>query len=381
VFARHWNLLAAAAENVARNRRGYAVAAAGLIAGLAPLLCGVAVSEGVKADALAAVDSGADVYCAWDAFGRNAPMPIEQLEALKALPGVERVVPRIIGQVQLGGELPVVVGVPFEALRGQSFALDGALPSSGGEVLIGCELARVLELAPGATIALESDTIRLFKVSGVMRSTSSLWSAKAIVCDLAEASQVFGDAQHVSDACVYTRSGYTELVAEAALRLDPRFRAQTKPFVASYVAHGMTLREGLFTALFALALALAIPSFAVLSYMGASPRRREIGLLKSEGWSTFDVLEMVALENLLVSLFAASAALSIALLWLQVLRAPLIAPLFLAELPAFPDIAIPSRFLPLPALLAFVFSVVVTMTGSIYTTWRTSITRPVDVLR
>jgi ABC-type antimicrobial peptide transport system permease subunit len=115
--------------------------------------------------------------------------------------------------------------------------------------------------------------------------------------------------------------------------------------------------------------------------MGASPRRREIGLLKSEGWSTFDVLEMVALENLLVSLFAAGAALSIALVWLHVLRAPLIAPLFLAELPAFPDIAIPSRFLPLPALLAFVFSVVVTMTGSIYTTWRTSITRPVDVLR
>jgi ABC-type lipoprotein release transport system permease subunit len=255
------------------------------------------------------------------------------------------------------------------------------MPAGGDEVLIGCELARALELKPGATIALESDTIRLFKVAGVIGATSSLWSAKAIVCDLDEAALVFGDTQHVTDACVYTRAGYAERVAEDALRLDPRFRAQTKPFVASYVASGMTLREGLFTALFALALALAIPSFAVLSYMGASPRRREIGLLKSEGWSTFDVLEMVALENLLVSLFAAGAALLIALVWLHALRAPWIASLFLAELPAFPEIAIPSRFLPLPALLALVFSLVVTMTGSIYTTWRTSITRPVDVLR
>jgi ABC-type lipoprotein release transport system permease subunit len=381
VLARHGNLLAAAAENVARNGRGYAVAAAALIAGLVPLLCGVAISEGIKADALASVNSGADVYCAWTAFGRNAPMPREKLDALRKLPGVERAVPRIVGQVELGGELPVVVGIPLEVLREHPPEIDGELPQTSEGVLIGCELARVLDSKVGATIALESDSIRLFKVTGVMRSTSSLWSAKAIVCDLGEAAQVFGDAEHVTDVCLYTRAGYGELVADAAARLDPHLRVQSKPFVAKYVEHGMARREGIFTALFAFALALAIPAFAVLTYMGHSPRRREIGLLKSEGWSTFDVLEMVALENVLVSLLAAASALAIALFWLEVLRAPLIASLFVAELPAFPDIAIPSRFTPVPALLALVFSIVVTMTGSIYTTWRTSIARPADVLR
>ncbi len=42
---------------------------------------------------------------------------------------------------------------------------------------------------------------------------------------------------------------------------------------------------------------------------------------------------------------------------------------------------IPSQFLALPFLLSLTFSLAVTMTGSIFTTWRTAISRPVEVLR
>ena len=47
MFARHRNLALAAAENVARNARGYLVAALGLVLGLTLLLSGVAISEGL----------------------------------------------------------------------------------------------------------------------------------------------------------------------------------------------------------------------------------------------------------------------------------------------------------------------------------------------
>jgi hypothetical protein len=93
------------------------------------------------------------------------------------------------------------------------------------------------------------------------------------------------------------------------------------------------------------------------------------------------VLVLVAFENLLVSLLAAGAALLAAELWVGLLRAPLIAPFFLPDLPLFPQITIPTRFLPLPALLAFLFSVTVTMSGSLLATWRTASTRPGEVLR
>lgn len=381
MLARHLNLLRFAAENLARNARGYVVAGLGLLLASTLLLSGIAISEGLKQQALAAVRSGADVYCGWDRFGRDAALPRVELERLEGIEGVERAVPRIIGRAPLAGQLAVVIGVPLAELERHALELEGALPRSGSEVLIGSELARETGLVPGAQLALEAETIRLFRVAGVVRSSSALWSAKAVVCELSEAAQVFGDAEHVSDVCLYTRAGYEQLVAEAVTRLDRRFRVQTRTLVGEYVVRGMNLREGVFTLLWALALALAIPAFAVLSFQGLSPRRREIGLLKAEGWATGEVMEMVALENLLVSALIAGGSLILALIWVELLRAPLIAPFFLADLPLFPAIDIPARFTPLPPILALVFSLTVTMTGSIWGTWRAATTRPVEVLR
>lgn len=357
------------------------MAVSGLVLALTFALSGVAISEGLKAEALEAVEVGADVYCTWDMFGRDAPVPREQAARLQAIDGVTRAVPRIIGRVRLGDELVIVVGVPFAEIHGQSIAIEGRMPESEADVLVGRELARSLGLTPGKSIALSANTSRVFTVAGIVSATSSLWSSKAIVLELDEAEALFGERAHVSDVCLYTRAGYASLVAEKVARMDRRFRVQTKSLVSSYVMHGMTLREGAFTVVWAVVLAVAIPSFAVMTYLGQTPRRREIGLLKAEGWRTIDVLEMVAMENLVLSILASAGSLLLALIWVRWLRAPLIGSFLIAELPLFPAMVIPSRFLPVPVLMSFAFSLVVTMTGSVYATWRTAITNPVEVLR
>jgi ABC-type lipoprotein release transport system permease subunit len=381
VLARHWNLASLAAENVARNGRGYAVAAAGLVLVLALFIAGVAISEGVKTQALDSIASGADVYCTWNVFGRDAAVPREAVAQLERVEGVLRAVPRIVGRAPLGGEIALVIGVPLSALEGQPIPLRGALPNSPAQVLVGCELARSLGLAPGAHVALEADTLRVFEVSGIVDGTAALWSAKALLCDLAEAQEVFGEREHVSDVCLYTRPGYAELVAQSVPRLDARFRVQTRSLVEAYVQRGMTLREGVFSVLLALVIAVAIPAYAITTWLGHAPRRREIALYKVEGWATVDVLELVFFENLLVSLAAAATALLIALIFVRALNAPLIAPFFLPDLPLVPEVRVPARFTPLPAVAAFVLSAAVTMTGSIWSTWRTAVARPSEVLR
>jgi len=381
VLARHANLLAAAAGNVARNPLGYAVAAAGLVLGSSLLLTGVAIGEGVRREALTAVRAGADVYCSWDAFGRDAPVPREEIARLRSIPGVQEAVPRIVGRTSLAEEWAVLIGVPLDRLREKRVPVEGALPGGVDEVVIGSDLAHRTGYGVGDRVTLEGETVRVFRISGIVSSTASLWSSKAIVCDLEEAALVFAEEDRVSDVCLYTRPGYETLVAEAVERLDSRFRVQTRELVESYVSRGTTLREGALAAVSCLALVLAIPSFAVLTFMGRVPRRREIGLLKAEGWSLADVLEMVVLENLVVSVAAAGASLLIALVWVRALDAPLVGPLFLPELPLFPSRRIPSAFTPLPPILALVFSTTVTLTGSLATTWRTAITRPVEALR
>ena len=113
MLARHVSLLLLAAENVARNPRGYAVAASGLVAGLALLLCGVAIGEGLKLEALESVKSGANVYCTWDMFGRDAPVPRAKVEELARLDGVVRAVPILLGLgvEELSVSLPAIPSV------------------------------------------------------------------------------------------------------------------------------------------------------------------------------------------------------------------------------------------------------------------------------
>jgi ABC-type lipoprotein release transport system permease subunit len=381
MVARARNLLLAAAENLARNGAGYAVAAAALVLGLTLLLCGVAIGEGLKRESLATVDAGADLYVTSDLFGRDAAVAAVQAGALARIDGVLEVVPRIVGRVALGDRIALVVGVPLARLAARPIALRGALPSSPDQVLLGCELARALGIEPGMRVALESDLLRLFVVSGVVEGSASFWSAKAVVCDLPEAALLFGESERVSDLCLYVRAGYEARVAEAITRLDPRLRVQTRSLVLAWVERGMTMREGVFTILFALMLALAIAAFAIVTWFGATPRRREIAVRKAEGWTTGDVLALVAFENLLVAAAAAGLSLLLALSWVELLRAPLIAPFFLPDLPMFPKIHVPARFTPIPALLAFCLALAVTMSGSILATWRTAVTRPAEVLR
>lgn len=382
--ARHWNLALAAAGNVARNPRGTLVAASGLVVVLTLLVAGFAISEGQRAESLAALDAGPGVFCTWDVFGRDAAVPLEAVGRLASVGGVQRIVPRVVGRIDLDGRIATVLGVPLSELRREDVVrvqVDGALPSAPDEVLVGVELARALGLKVGSTLALDAHLLRLFTVSGITHSTAPLWSAKAIVCDLTEAQQVFGDDQHVSDVCVYVRDGSEGLVAEAIQREDRRFRVQTRDLVARFFVRGHELRGGTFAALFAVALALAVPTFATLSYLGATPRRREIGLLKAEGWSTAEVLEMVALESALVGLGVATLAFALAVFFVRVLGAPLLATYFVADLGAFPEARIPARFTPAMLIAAVALGVTVTLSGSLWTSWRTARTRPIEVLQ
>ncbi len=381
MFQAHWNLLHIASHNVASNLRTYGVASLGLILPLVLLLSGVAISEGLKLDALAAVDAGADLYCTWDVFGRDAALPRDRMEALSEIAGVQRVVPRIIGRVRVADQFVMVIGLPPEVLSDERWPISGSAPRRSAEVLIGHELARAVGWRVGSRIVLDAQALRVFTVSGIVDRTSALYSSKAIMCGIDEAAIVFGEAGLVSDVCLYTRAGYEGLIAEEIGRIDARYRVQTKMLVRQYVGHGMTVREGIFSLMFALGLALAIPTFAVLTYQGSTPRRREIGLLRLTGWRVVDVLEMVVLENVIVSVLSAGVALLLSLIWVTVFRAPLVAPFLIADLPTFPEMDIPSRFAPLPAFLAVMFCVVVTMTGSVFSTWRTSLARPVEVLR
>ncbi len=165
----------------------------------------------------------------------------------------------------------------------------------------------------------------------------------------------------------------------AAESIRPRVTAREE--LEALLPSGLLHREGIFTLHFVLAFAVGIVVVLVTSGVGLAERRREIGILKAMGWQTDEVLLRSLVESFLLSLAGASVAILLAFLWLRGLNGYGIAGVFLAGVDTEPGFPVPFRLTPVPALLAYVISFVVVMSGSLYSAWRAAIVAPSEAMR
>jgi len=112
-------------------------------------LVGAALAKGIEAEAEASARYGADLYVRGSQFGRPVPLPLSAVEDVAAAhPGVERVVPRIVGEVFLGKEQIrcVLVGVRAQDYPDWAACVEGNPPAEGGphQLVLGTTLARRL---------------------------------------------------------------------------------------------------------------------------------------------------------------------------------------------------------------------------------------------
>jgi ABC-type antimicrobial peptide transport system permease subunit len=126
---------------------------------------------------------------------------------------------------------------------------------------------------------------------------------------------------------------------------------------------------------------VAILLLLVTSGLGLAERRREIGILKATGWQTDEILLRGGVESLALALGAACFSLLLAWIWLRFGNGFAIAGIFLAGVGTVPDFPLPFRLTPVPALLAFVLSFAVILTGTLYSSWRAAIAPPREAIR
>ena len=147
--------------------------------------------------------------------------------------------------------------------------------------------------------------------------------------------------------------------------------------VELYFKKGFMLKEGIFSALYLVALSLGVPAILVASGFGLSERKKEIGIMKATGWNTLEVLEVISFEQLLISLLGATIAILLSILWVKGFNGVFIAQFFVAEITMLPKFTLPARFLPLPCMLSFFFAFILTMAGNVYSSWRALTESPV----
>lgn len=388
---KHLNILYAAAGNVARHKLRSIVVMLCLVAVLFPFISAIAILEGVKAQSRISVTEGADIYVTMDMFGRNGVIPIEMAEAMKQIPGVTKAVPRAIGRIYIGGKLAVLLGITDDEKPSSMNFIKGSLPKTG-EIVIGKGLAEYLNLEVGKELNIGTRVVafvenepyiikKMYRVSGIFDSQSGIWASNLVLMDLDEAVSVFEMEAFATDIGLHVRPGYEAAVSRSLQKMSPFFRIQTKGLVKTYIERGFNMKGGIFAALYVLAFALTIPAILVTSGFGLSERRKEIGILKAGGWHTHEVLEMVFLENIMLALISAPAAFILSFIWIKLFNAPFIAPLFIPGVESIPPFPVPSRFMPLPFVLSFFFALLLTMAGSIYSTWRAAIVPPAEAMK
>ena len=364
-----------------------------LLVVLVPYLTGLGVSQGMQAEAELSIEAGADLYVSGEQLGRAAAIPFEMVSDIRAIEGVQHVSPRIVGNVTLGrnNEHAVVVGIPAERFPESVNCIEGRLfsPHSVGELVVGSELARRLKLKPGDLLppfyhSRHGD--RISQVVGLFRSDASLWQSHVILTSLETAAEVFDQVGQATDLLVDCRDGYDASVRKQILRIVPehsaiRYRVVGRDELAAVLPRGLLHREGIFNLHFLLAFVAGGLVVLVTSGFGLSERRREIGILKALGWQTDEILLRSLVESFLLSLLGAALSIVLAFVWLRGLNGVFVASIFLAEVDAYPGFPIPFQLTAMPAILAFIFSFVMVMTGTLYSTWRAAIVSPSRAMR
>ena len=386
----HWNLLCAACGNLVRFLPRTVVVLLCLVAVIFPFLTALTLSEGIKFQSAISVDEGADFYITGNAAGSSIPLPREDLERFMALEGVARVVPRIVGRTYVVDRVITIVGLPVDAMPPSAVGLDqGETIRKSGDVLVGSSIRKKYDLGSGTDFRFPIKPRKPFRVAGVFSSDCTLWSSSVIFMSLPDAADLFGLEGSVTDFLVYAEPERAFLVdmrlqeVEKSRHFGPltNIRVQSRELVERYLHRGFSARMGIFTAFYTVAFALAVPALLIVSGFGWADRRREVGMLRIVGWQSSEIMEMIAWENLALSLMGACMAFLISFVWIRLLNGFFIAQFFIAETGVVPDFTVPSRFLPLPLFFAFLLSLLLTMTGSLYNTWRFATIAPAEAIR
>lgn len=388
---KHLALFHIAADNIARHRLRSLTVVLCLIAILSPFLSAISILEGVKAQSLLSVDEGADIYVTMDLFGRNGVIPIADAAAIKTMDGVFEAVPRVVGRIAINGRSAVLLGIPIDRRTYDLTIIQGA-PPQPGEVAIGKKLAQALNLGADGQIGIGARAIsiidhvpyfmkKMYRVSGILDASADIRTADLVLMDINDAVSVYEMDGFATDIAIYTKPGASARVNEGLMKMNSAYRIQSKELVKTYVERGLNTRGGVFTALYLVAIAVAVPAVLVSTGIGLPERKKEIGVLKATGWRTSDVMEMTVFETVLYAVTGASAAFLVSFIWVRLLNGFFIARLFISGTGDIPSFPVPSQFFPLPFFYAIFLALTVTMVGSIITTWRTAAVAPGEALR
>jgi len=255
----------------------------------------------------------------------------------------------------------------------------------GTEVIIGNAIARTRGIGPGDYITFRSHDGETYSfiVKGLLDSGTEMFSADLILMSARAWRATFGVAEGWYTDIVLSVSNPRE-VANIAQKLSRRM-PDTRPILKQELLRTydaiFSWRQGI---LFVL-LAGAIMAFVIFAWDKASglsaEERREIGILKSIGWETSDVLQMKFWEGAILSLLAFLCGYLLAYLHVFYASATLFEPVLKGWAVLYPAFRLTPVVDGLQLATLFFFSVFPYTVATIIPIWQVAVTDPDAVMR
>ncbi|MDI9633011.1 MAG: ABC transporter permease [Methanolinea sp.] len=392
-----------ASRQISRRKLRVALTVAGIAVGVAALVGTVALGEGIRAQAVAAIRAQADLTLleAVPGVEGNVVQLVTptRASAVGAIPGVSASAPLVRGTFSTRGQTYVqVVGLPPEALGPVLLARyqkgNGFSNSSDG-VVLGASLARKLQRYEGVRLgdplvlvkrtydAAGRPSDKEFRVVpvGIMEERGDGFD-EALLMDLSLAVALGGEESGYSGVLVRT-DGFERVfsVAEGvrALGLSPRGPFEQVEAVNRLMDTGVA-----FLSLFA-GLSLLVGGLMIASTMITSvyERTREIGIAMAVGASGEDIMGMFLVECALIGCIGGLCGdlLGIAFAFaMNTVGGPFIASRFGDAFAGLLDREIALVTWPLLAW-GLALAVVLSLVAGLYPAWKASRLNPVDAIR
>jgi ABC-type lipoprotein release transport system permease subunit len=271
--------------------------------------------------------------------GRYTTIDEAVAQNILALNGVGDVVSRVWGYYDFFGKRLLLVGVdsfenhynPLIAKTLQNRELNGS------SIVIGEDVAKLFAqhyYFKEFHFIRPDGTVKNFSVSGLLPSQTQLASKDMVVLDKDALRDIFGfKRSEASDLRVKVNNPLE--VGEIALKIQdmlPNAKVTTNKAMQLALQKRFDTKSSIFLILFTITLFTFFMIIYDKSSGVSSEEKREIGILKALGWRVEDVLRVKFYEGLFISLLSYILGITIALVYVYVLGAPLIKDMFLSYL-------------------------------------------------
>ncbi len=217
---------------------------------------------------------------------------------------ISAVAPKLVVLSKVGEASLGLVGVRFaeEQLIKSFWAVNGRIPEAKGQVLAGADVARTYDLSPGKAL---TTTLGTFTVSGVLEPTGGD-DDHVLLMDLGELQTLAGKpdaASFIEVAALCSGCPIDEIITEISHNLHGvEIKALSSIIKQRMFSITFVQRLALILSLVILVTACSMVGLSMLS--AVNERKKEIGILRSLGYSKANIFSIFSFEALFLGLSA-----------------------------------------------------------------------------